>query len=110
MIKNAGAKVKIGSAVFKKNLMKFITKRTKKQLTKMAGKAIPVFGAVVGAGFAIYRFSEGQLLSGVGELLSGVLGGLGMAPASFTIDGLLIAKDTYEFAIENGWIQVEKSI
>jgi hypothetical protein len=70
-----------------------------KGLGKTALKKIPGVGLVMGAISSIERFTEGDILGGVGEALSGIastLPGIGTA-ASLAIDGALMAKDAGMF-------------
>lgn len=70
-----------------------------KGLGKTALKKIPGVGLVMGAISSIEKFSEGDILGGVGEALSGIastLPGIGTA-ASLAIDGALMARDAGMF-------------
>ena len=75
-----------------------IAGKASKGLGKIAGsigKKIPGLGLMLGAGYAMNRFANGEFLKGGAELLSGVLStvpGLGTL-ASTAIDGALIASD-----------------
>lgn len=81
-----------------KNASKGIGKASSKGFGKIAGslgKKIPGIGLMLGAGYALNRFANGEFLKGGAELLSGVLStvpGLGTL-ASTAIDGALIASD-----------------
>jgi hypothetical protein len=62
---------------------------------KVAAKKIPGIGAILGVLFGISRFRKGDILGGIGEIVSGIaaiLPGPGTA-ISLLIDGLLIMRD-----------------
>lgn len=80
-----------------KNASKGISKASKGfgKVAGSLGKKIPGIGLMLGAGYALNRFANGEFLKGGAELLSGVLStvpGLGTL-ASTAIDGALIASD-----------------
>jgi hypothetical protein len=76
---------------------------TKGIISKTAGKLllkrIPIVGTVMGVLFGLNRFRKGDILGGIGEVVSGIVQLLDLvAPGvgtllSLTIDGLLIARD-----------------
>ena len=80
-----------------KNASKGISKASKGfgKVAGSLGKKIPGIGLMLGAGYALNRFANGEFLKGGAELLSGVLStvpGLGTL-ASTAIDGALMASD-----------------
>lgn len=80
-----------------KNASKGISKASKGfgKIAGSLGKKIPGVGLMLGAGYALNRFANGEFLKGGAELLSGVLStvpGLGTL-ASTAIDGALMASD-----------------
>ena len=65
---------------------------------KSALKKIPVLGLLVGAGLGLARFMKGDVIGGLMELGSGAASlfpGIGTG-ISFGLDGLLLAKDSYD--------------
>ena len=69
---------------------------------KAAAKAVPFLGAVVGAGFGIWRLWHGDVAGAGLEFASGASScfpGPGTA-ASFAIDAVLVGKDIYEATTE----------
>lgn len=87
--------MKAGEKALAKGGAKGVGKTLAKGGGKMLGKKIPFLGLGLGLGFAADRFSEGDILGGLGEILSGALSiipGLGTA-ASFGVDALLVGRD-----------------
>lgn len=85
----------VGAMAASSKLGKGIGKIAGKGVGKSLMKKIPGLSILSGAAFAGQRFASGDILGGVGELASGVLGtipGLGTA-ASFGIDTLLMGRD-----------------
>ena len=67
-----------------------------KTMSKKAATKIPGIGTILGIMFGINRFRKGDILGGIGEIVSGViptlLPGAGV-PISLAIDALLLLKD-----------------
>lgn len=78
-----------------------------KTLGGMVGKKLPFgLGLAVAGGFAADRFGKGDVIGGIGEILSGLaatIPGVGTA-ASLGIDGLLAARDFGMVPFANGGI------
>lgn len=96
--KSKGKGVSKATNKISKNASKVMGKASK-GFGKIAGslgkKIIPGVGLMLGAGYALDRFANGEFLKGGAELLSGVLStvpGLGTL-ASTAIDGALMASD-----------------
>ena len=86
----------IGMKVGGKSAAKLGAKVGGKALAGMVGKKLPFgLGLAVAGGFAADRFGKGDVVGGIGEILSGLAAtvpGVGTA-ASVGIDGLLAARD-----------------
>lgn len=96
--------VKQLSRVFKtlgpKGALAFAGKKASKGIgkgvSKITAKKIPGISLILGTLFGISRFKKGDILGGIGEIVSGIAATFGPGPGtiiSLIIDGLLIAKD-----------------
>ena len=76
--------------------VKLLGKTAGKGAAKALAKQIPILGAIVGIGFGIHRFTKGDILGGILEIVSGLLtlvpNGAGNL-AALGIDAYLIGKD-----------------
>ena len=77
-----------------KGLLKGAWNVGKKVVTSSVGKSvlkkIPLLGALIGGGYAINKFTEGDVIGGVGDLLSGLVGSIPLVgiPGSIAVDYL----------------------
>lgn len=96
--------VKQISRVFKtlgpKGALAFAGKKASKGIgkgvSKITAKKIPGISLILGTLFGLSRFKKGDILGGIGEIVSGIAATFGPGPGtiiSLIIDGLLIAKD-----------------
>lgn len=78
---------------------KLLAKTGGKGVAKALAKQIPILGAIVGIGFGIHRFTKGDVLGGILEIVSGLLtlvpSGAGNA-AALGIDAFLIGRDIHK--------------
>lgn len=99
VIKDIGKFGNLLGKVFSKFGMSGVTKLVGKKLggagSKMALKKIPGIGTIMGLIFGIERFKKGDVIGGIGEIVSGVASmfpGPGTA-ISLAVDALLLLKD-----------------
>ena len=78
---------------------KLLVKTGGKGVAKALAKQIPILGAIIGIGFGIHRFTKGDVLGGILEIVSGLLtlvpSGAGNA-AALGIDAFLIGRDIHK--------------